>query len=224
MGKSCFRLAAATALAMVLAGCSSEGNSTYQAYGRALGQAVDSVFTPGSISRQTAAAIPYASMGYRLNGGDQALLILATSSDRSQLWTAASHVVLQTDNGRITRTVGLPRDLGGEVPDRASALIPPAAALRAPFRSTRLEDFPQSTTYGAPVTCSAKAAGTENIAILGQTIATVRIDESCASPSLDWQFVDNYWLDPKNGFVWRSLQHISPDGETVETEIFRPPG
>jgi len=40
----------------------------------------------------------------------------------------------------------------------------------------------------------------------------------------DQMIAPSFWVDPKSGFVWRSLQHLTPQGETVETEIFRPPG
>lgn len=212
---------AATAL---LSGCGSTSNFTYRQYANVMGQGLKTMFSRADVSRQTAAAIPYASMGYRVNGGDEGILVLATSSDENLLWTAASHVVLQTRGGRITQTVGLPRDLGGLTSQQNSALTPLADALRAPFDSARQIDFPQIAAFGIAVSCITAARHAENISILGQSIATMRVDESCSSSSLNWQFVNNYWLDPKTGFAWRSLQHISPEGETVETEIFRPPG
>ncbi len=60
--------------------------------------------------------------------------------------------------------------------------------------------------------------------ILGQAIATNRVDESCRSEKPDWSFVDSFWVDTDNGLVWRSSQHINPKGGTIEIEIFRPPG
>lgn len=212
---------AATAL---LAGCGSTSNFTYRQYASVMGQGLKAMFSHADVSRQTAAAIPYASMGYRLNGGDEGILVLATGSDESQLWTAASHVVLQTHGGRIIQTVGLPHDLGGLASQQNAALPPLAAALQAPYSSARLADFPQTAAYGVPVVCVTSARRQENVSILGQSIATMRVDENCNSSSLNWRFVNSYWLDPKTGFAWRSLQHISPDGEIVETEIFRPPG
>jgi hypothetical protein len=212
------------AATIMLAGCGSGGNFTYRQYAGVMGQGFKAMFSRGDVSRETAAAIPYASMGYRLNGGDEAILVLATGSDDGQLWTAASHVVLQTRGGRITQTVGLPHDLGGLASQQNGALPPLAAALQAPFSSARLADFPQIAAYGVPVACVTAAQRQENVSILGQSIATMRVDENCNSSGLNWRFVNSYWLDPKTGFAWRSLQHISPDGETVETEIFRPPG
>jgi Group 4 capsule polysaccharide lipoprotein gfcB, YjbF len=96
--------------------------------------------------------------------------------------------------------------------------------LQAPFLSSRLADFPQIPAYSVAVTCSARQVGPGTVTILGQAIATIRVDEACETSSLNWRFVDSYWLDPKTGFAWRTRQHLAPDGETVDTEIFRPPG
>ena len=75
-----------------------------------------------------------------------------------------------------------------------------------------------------PITCRLSAKGQETIAILGQNIATTRVDEDCISSSPRWRFRNSYWLDTASKFVWRSLQHIHPKGDTLEIEIFRPPG
>jgi hypothetical protein len=59
---------------------------------------------------------------------------------------------------------------------------------------------------------------------LGQAIGTYRIDESCSGERPEWRFTDSFWVDGDNGMVWRSRQHVHPNGAVVETEIFRPPG
>jgi hypothetical protein len=66
--------------------------------------------------------------------------------------------------------------------------------------------------------------GRQSIKILGQAIAAVRVDESCHSSEPEWSFTDSFWLDGDSGLVWQSRQHVHPQGGTVETEIFRPPG
>ena len=213
-----------TCLALLLSGCASGGNVTYSEYGRILGQAFSSAFSRSSVAREAAAAVPYASLGYRIDGGDQGMLVLATDTNGTQLWTAATHVVFQTSDGRITRTVGLQHDLGGTAPLRGQALTPPSMALKTPFASVRLADFPDLGAYGVEISCSAAARRRENVEILGQAIPTMRVDEACENSKISWRFVDNYWLDPQTGFVWRSLQHVAPQSGAVETEIFRPPG
>jgi hypothetical protein len=89
---------------------------------------------------------------------------------------------------------------------------------------TRQEDLPDIPAYGATITCSTVSKGQETIVKLGRGIPTARIDETCRSAELKWSFTDSYWIDPDSGLVWRSIQHVHPKGEKIETEIFRPPG
>lgn len=220
------RAAACGALALAAAACSSgnSGNTNYAQFFQLVRQSLSAGFGKARITREQAAAIPYASLGYTLDGGHQGLLVLATDSGGDLLWTSAAHVVIVTREGRIVRTVGLGKDLSSLTPLDQSGLPPVAAAVRAPFSSTRLEDFPDLGLYGVRISCRATLAGRQNIKILGQLIATLRVDEACTSRNPDWSFTDSFWVDKDSGFVWRSRQHVHPKGMLVETEIFRPPG
>jgi Group 4 capsule polysaccharide lipoprotein gfcB, YjbF len=100
----------------------------------------------------------------------------------------------------------------------------PAEAVHGAFVSSRLEDFSDHGLYGVLVSCRAHLVGRQSIKILGQAIAALRVDEICTSRKPEWSFTDNFWVDGDNGLVWRSRQHVGPDGGIVETEIFRPPG
>jgi hypothetical protein len=209
----------------MLAGCSSAdtGNTNYAQFYQLLKQSVSASFGNVRVTRDQAATIPYASIGYSVDGGNQAMLVLATDAGGEQLWTSPTHVVIVTRDGRIIRTLGLGHDLSG-LTLRDKTVPPPAAAVRGPFASTRLEDFPELGLYGALVSCHARMVGRQKIEVLGQAITTNRVEEACQSRKPDWSFVDTFWVDPDNGLVWRSRQHIHPKGEMVETEIFRPPG
>jgi hypothetical protein len=208
-------------LLLLLAGCSSGGQSAYSDYFTLVRQSVSNGIHGARVTRAQAAGIAYASMGYRIDGGDENILVLATDSNGDQLWTAASHVVLLTRQGRIARTVGLAHDLTAMT---GNDLPPLSAALKQSFTSTRTADYADSGRYGVPLTCTAVAKGRQTIKILGQAIPTNRIDESCVSATLNWSFTDSYWLDPDSGLAWRTRQHIHPKGGMLETEIFRPPG
>jgi hypothetical protein len=217
---------AGSALALLAAACSSSssGNTNYSQFYQILRQSVSASFGKVRITREQAAAIPYASMGYSLEGENQALLVLGTDSGGQLLWTSSAHVVIVTRDGRIVRTLGLGHDLSGLTTRNDMAIPAPAAAMREPFSSTRLEDFPELGLYGILVTCRAHLVGRQSIAILGQAIPTFRVDETCNSLKPDWSFTDSFWVDGDSGLVWRSRQHIHPKGGIVETEIFRPPG
>jgi hypothetical protein len=214
------------ALALMTAACSSSnsGNSSYAQFFRVIRQSVSASFGNGRVTREQAAAIPYASLGYTVDGANQGLLVLATDSGGDLLWTSAAHVVIVTRGGRIIRTVGLNHNLAN-VTSRDERPVPaPATAVHAPFASTRLEDFPELSLYGVRLSCQASLVGRQNIKILDQAIFTLRVDEVCNSRNPDWSFTDNFWVDKDSGFVWRARQHIHPKGALIETEILRPPG
>lgn len=220
------RAAACGALVLAAAACSSSnsGNTNYPQFFKLVRQSLSSGFGKTRITRAQAAAIPYASLGYTLDGGNQGLLVLATDSGGDLLWTSAAHVVIVTREGRIIRTIGLGKDLSNLTSQDQSGLPPVAAAVRTPFSSTRLEDFPDLGLYGVRVSCRATLAGRQSVKILGQVIATLRVEEACTSRNPSWSFTDSFWVDKDSGFVWRSRQHVHPKAMPVETEIFRPPG
>lgn len=204
------------------AGCSSEGNQWLE-YFQMLRQSVNGQFRDTGITRSQAAAVSYASLGYRLDGSREAMLVLATDINGDQLWTAGSHVVLLTRGGRVVRSVGLTHDIGATSPQGTAVMPPLSDALRAPYRSIRVIDIPD-VGYGIVLSCLTTAKGKQNISIIGTSIATRRIDETCRSASFRWSFTDSYWLDADSGFVWHSVQHLHPSGTTLQIEIFRPPG
>jgi hypothetical protein len=218
-------LALALSLPLALAGCGSaqSGNTNYSQFLQIARQSLDASFGKIRVTRDQAASIPYASMGFMQDGGNESIVILGTDSGGEQLWTSSAKVVIVTRDGRITRTLGLDHDIAG-MTARGGVMPAPAAAITAPFTSTRLQDYPEMDMYGVIVSCSARAVARQTIKILGQPIATMRVDESCRARKPEWRFTDTFWVDTDNGRVWRARQHIHPKGGMIETEIFRPPG
>ena len=218
------RRLALVAVVFLLSGCGSSG-SDYSLYYQAVRQSISASFGGNTnVTKDQAAAIPYASIGYRVNDGPEQLLVLATDSGEEQLWTSAAHVVIVTRGGRIVRTVGLTQDVSAVTPQKGQQLLIPTDVAGQSLTSVRLEDFAGIPAYGAAVKCTAQPRGLETIVILGRGITTRKVDEACHSDLLDWSFTDSYWVDPQNSLVWRSIQHVSPKGEKVEIETLRPPG
>jgi hypothetical protein len=79
-------------------------------------------------------------------------------------------------------------------------------------------------TYNVTLSCRGTSAGPHLIKILGKSLQTLQVNESCQCLSCEWRFTDNYWLDQKTGMVWRARQHINPQGDVIDSEILRPPG
>ena len=206
---------------LALAGCSSGGRNDYQDYYSVFKAAWSGSFGDGAITRQQAAAVEFASMGIRLNGGRENMLVLATQTGDDLMWTSSAHVTVNTTSGRVKRTVGRPKDVS--VAPQGNAL-PPAAALQGPFSSRREVDVPSAGEFGLVLSCRATLRGRQRIVILQQSINTVRVDETCQEAGRSWNFTDSYWISQESGLVWRSIQHLHPNGETVQLQILRPPG
>lgn len=176
--------------------------------------------TPQKISRDQAAAIPYASMGLELGDTAQVILVLGTESGNELDWFAGDQVFLRTRNGRIVRTVGLPYDLGG-----LRQLNPGGGAAQTAAASSAAQysfDFPDLGIFDATAQCTTRDAGNAMVEILGSQLATRHIIEHCAVPDMRWNFDNDYWTDPMTGYVWRSSQHIHPDSPPVVLQVFRP--
>ena len=207
----------------LLGGCSSDGSSNYSQIWQVIRNSVSGRFDNRKVTRDQAASIPYASMGWQLKGDNQNIIVLATDSGGRLLWTSAAHIVLVTQEGRLVRSVGLGHDLGSLTPRGGGDLPAPAQALHGAYSSSRLADYPDIDRYGVGIDCRTHVAGRQTIASLGRAIATTRVDEDCDSPTLRWHFTDHYWVDG-DGTVWRTSQHIHPSQEELETVLFRPPG
>ncbi len=214
----------ALAALLLVGACSSSGTSGYSQYYQVLRDSVAASFGDGRITKDQAAAIPYASMGYRLNGGNEQLVVLATDANGEQLWTSAAHVVIVTRDGRIARTVGLEHDISGMASKVGDKLPEIAAALNGDLRYIRLQNFPSLPAYDVALNCTLSHKGTQTVTILGRGIATFRVDEVCSSTNPKQSFTNSYWIDPETGLCWRSRQQIGPQGDVVDTEILRPPG
>lgn len=211
----------ATITALCLNGCQSDGKSSIGTLAEIIAQGNTGLFGGVDVQLEQAAKIPFASMGYRVNGGNQNILILATEVSGDLLWTSPEKVVVVTRAGRIIQTVGLGGDLGRTTPSIERVLLPPESAIESSFNSTRLYDFPDRGLYGIAVACHARVVGDANIIILGRIIPTIEIGEDCVSTDLTWNFTDTFWVGKQTGRVLRARQHIHPSGKKIEVEVLR---
>jgi hypothetical protein len=170
------------------------------------------------VNLRDAAAIPYATLGARVNGSREQILILATDSGAERLWTSGAKAAITTRNGRIVRTAGFGQDLTGYIVSAGSI-----SDWATPHRYTWNADFADKGIYSASVECKVHPLGSDPITILGKQIDTTQIDEDCHSSQLNWNFTNSYWVSIDSGRVWRSIQHVHPDGLVLEIELLRPP-
>ena len=208
----------------LLCGCSSSSDVSFADYRKVLKLETQELLRPGSVLRAKAMAIREPTLGYRVNGGPESILVLSADTRGQQTWTAVKGVALATRGGRIVHTVGLLHDINIVPASAQDDPSPPAAALHGQTDTDRLMDFPDVGAYSVPVRCTAIVRGHRSVSIMARHIDTVLVDENCSAPSLKWSFTDSFWIDPKSERVWRARQNLNPRGDAVEIEILRPPG
>lgn len=201
-----------------VAGCSSDPNSDSAGV---LSIFRESLGGPDSISREQASRVPYASVGVRVGDSAQTLLVLATKARETCLWTSASHIAVETQSGRITRTAGLAHNMSQTLNGGNDFLRSGTA-----YGSATCEyavDIPDRNVYQAPVRYEMKVASRDETIVLGGKLEVTHILEHGSCPLLDWEFENEYWLGLKSGFAWRSRQVVHPDLDPIEIVVFRPP-
>ena len=174
------------------------------------------------VTRDRAAAVPFATMGLEFGSTPQVLFILGAAREDQLEWYSGDQAFLATSHGRVVRTAGFPYDLGGfhALPANSINAGPAAGANPAP-RLFAL-DYPDLGVFGATAQCSSRNAGDATVEILGTRISTIHVIEHCTVPALKWTFDNEFWQDRMSGYVWRSSQHIHPKSPPIVLEVLRP--
>ncbi|GEM_PF-1413873 len=211
-GRRGYRWIAVTS-ALVLSACGVDSDVVQTA--NFIIQSVDR--TVPKVTRDAAAAVPYATMGVELGDSAEVLVVLGSAVSDDLDWYAGDQVFIRTRRGRIVRTAGLPYDLGG-----LQSLPAGADESRNAGQASFALDYPDLGIFSAPALCTRKDAGDENVEILGAQIATRHVVEHCEVTALRWHFDNDFWQDRMSGYIWRSRQYIHPKSPPLTLEVLRP--
>jgi hypothetical protein len=202
--------------ALALGACSSDGGGDWIAMFKAARGVWNDRDAPVAIDQ--AAAIPYATMGIRIDGGREQILVLAMDMSGERLWASSEHIAITTRLGRIVHTAGFGHDLGG-----FNVLEGSPFNWTVPHKYSWTADLVDLGYYALPIHCEMMPAGKDPVEIFGKTFDTIRVDETCHAEKIDWSFTNTYWVNPETGRVWQEIQHIHPKGPSVEIRLLRPP-
>jgi len=213
--KMLLRICVMAGFPFVTAGCASGSNDAMH-IGSLLFQSITG--HAAMITREQAAAIPYASIGVQLGSSAQGLAVLGKGVGDDRYWYSGNSILFVTRAGRVTRTVGLPYDLSHA--DARSGGAPTAPGTASHFVMTL--DFPDLGAFNVVANCADSDEGPATISILSANIETRHHIERCEAPELDWSFENEFWLDAKTGYVWQSIQNIHPRSSLLTVTVFRP--
>lgn len=166
------------------------------------------------------AATPYFQLQVDAPTG-QAILILGSVEGDLLGWYGKDGQAVFTRDGVVVRTLGLAQNLDNT---RWPAINPFARGLRnvrEPTRDERVLDLSPGYRYGATLQSQLRPGPIENVDILGTVHRLQRVDEVVQVPGLGLKGNNHYWVDPANGFIWKSHQLIAP-GLALDLIALRP--
>jgi hypothetical protein len=176
------------------------------------------------LTRDGISKLPYASMVARVGRGPQAVLILARVEGEDQHWiSGADRSVLVLRGGRIVKTFGFPENLKDT---RSNADDPVDRLLHRidhPVTYQRYVDLDLGPQFGMPIDSILTPLGAQKVTIVEIEFDTLKVRERSSARTVDWKFENTYWVDPGDGFVWKSTQHIARSFPPVHFEILKPP-
>lgn len=210
------RTVAALAAASVLTACAPPMRG-------AVGTLWDSLYTPSEAFSVTPAAIlarPYFQQRLESPWGT-ALLVLGRTQDSRQFWVTSTGQVLVIQHGLIRRTTGLPQTLEGT---RFIGPDPFAAGLHTLPDNTfsqRELDWAPGYRYGIRVQSRLRRIGLEKVDLPAYLDAPLllRIDEELKASNARFAVTNRYWVDPEDGFVYKTRQYLAPRLSVTLTQL-----
>jgi hypothetical protein len=187
-------------------------------------QAMRTAFSKGDdlhVTREDIERIPYASLAVRFEDYPQALLILGRADGADLHWISNEREVIVTRRGRVVKTSGLPDDLKSTRFLTDDPVGRAAGAFASDRTCARMIDIEPRHLDGIVVRSQFDNAGSETLTILDSNLSTDVWIESNRAPVLDWEFKNRFWADSRSGFVWKSVQYVSPRLPPLELVVFR---
>lgn len=150
---------------------------------------------------------------YVRNGGNARVALGLRFIEQGQLkWVSADNVMLVTEQGRITRTLGLANDL---IFISNKQNDPLKIARMAGSNWLRATDW-QSGEYGLVIESRFSEVYSDELFFFGTTIPvkkiveTLRMRDKPANWRFDGEWQNTFWLDSQTGTVLKSVQQLAP--------------
>jgi hypothetical protein len=192
-------------LLALMAGCSSATRSRIDTVRQALrSHRAEINPTPASV-----AAKPYFQL-QAISPDGQAILILGSVEGDLQGWYGQGGEAIFLLRGVVVRTIGLKQNLDDTLWPSGNPFAAGLHTLNSQFEGARLVDWSPGYRYGVTMHDRLVPADVEDVTILGTVHRLRRFDEQVSAPAAGFAGVNHYWVDPADGFIWKSHQVIAP--------------
>jgi len=165
---------------------------------------------PLNLTRQQVDATPYYQITIAAPTGE-AVMALVRLQDGVGFWMASTRQILMLEDGLAIRSVGFNDNLDGTRFDGASPFKTGLHRIPDGLQSRRQVDFISGYRMGVIVTSRFNKKGLETVQILDRNVELLRVDEDFTMEGLGFSAQNRYWVDPIDGFIMASEQHLTPE-------------
>ncbi|MGO4311774.1 YjbF family lipoprotein [Pseudomonas sp. KB_15] len=165
---------------------------------------------PLELTRQQVDATPYYQITIAAPTGE-AVMALVRLQDGVGFWMASTRQILMLEDGLAIRSVGFNDNLDGTRFEGVSPFKTGLHRIPDGLESRRKVDFIAGYRMGVNVTSHFKKKGLETVHILDRDVELLRVDEEIAMDGLGFTAQNRYWVDPADGFIMASEQHLTPE-------------
>ena len=172
-----------------------------------------------NITQEVVDLIPYASSILTIGKGVPGLIILSEVKGSEETWVSADGVYLVVSNGKIIKTKGLINNL-----------------TRSVLPKIYYEDLEQNQSYkyfyylsydnpflnDLKVDVKITKLDKEKVKILDSTKQLQLIEEVLVNEYIGWKIKNKFWIDDE-GYIWKSIQNISPKLPSFTIEVTKKP-
>lgn len=216
-------------LAGFLGGCSSDGNTAFEALGplakdAIFGEDEPPVPTP-ELTRAQLAQVPFATIAISVPDQPRSFVAAVANNQGFVTYQDQARRTVVFEGGLLVATGGLGYNLSAikhQSDDPVAAQTPVSGW---PERIVRNYQFALKSAANFEITvwCSYTPVVRERIEIVELFFDTIRIEERCQNGKRT--FTNTYWAEEDTGFIWKSVQWIGPrQPDPFTIEIIRPIG
>jgi len=204
----------------IIGGCSSIPNNNIAGGYIEAYKSITAYFMPSQAADiftiQQIQNIPYASMLLTIGKGSPGLVILESKVVNNNTWVSADGIYFMLNRGRIVKVQGLENNLV----DFRSSLEDITAVNNNIYKSYYSFDNPE--LYNLEVSNNILYQGEEIVDLFIGKKKLYLYKETIENDFLAWKEDNFFWVDD-DGFVWKSIQHISPLLPPIKYEVTKKP-
>lgn len=165
---------------------------------------------PLELTREQVDATPYYQITIAAPTGE-AVMALVRLQEGVEFWMASTRQILMLEDGLAIRSVGFNDNLDGTRFEGQSPFKTGLHRIANGLQTQRQVDFAARYQMGVSVNSRFEKKGLETVQILDRDVELLRIDEHIEMNGLGYSALNQYWVDPTDGFIMASIQHVTPE-------------